>query len=197
MTKLEFLYKLESSLKGLPQKEVSERVAFYSEMIDDYMEEGLSEEQATEKIGSVNSIAKQIANDIPLSKIIKEKIKPTKKFTALEIVLIALGSPIWLSIIISLFAVVFSVVASFWAGVVSLWAGFISLVVCGFGMLVYTVIMLFSSSTTIILASLATAIVSLGLSLLFIVLCKLVTKCMIKLTKLTLQLIKRAFVKKV
>ena len=43
MKKLEFILALRNRLSCLPQDEVDERLAFYSEMIDDSMEEGLSE----------------------------------------------------------------------------------------------------------------------------------------------------------
>ena len=40
----------------------------------------------------------------------------------MKILLILLGLPVWLPILISLFAVVLSAIASLWAGVISLWA---------------------------------------------------------------------------
>ena len=46
MNKQEFLNQLRSGLNGLPHEEIEERVMFYSEMIDDRVEEGLSEEDA-------------------------------------------------------------------------------------------------------------------------------------------------------
>ena len=43
MLKQEFLDALKSRLAGLPQKEVEERLDFYSEMIDDKLEENISD----------------------------------------------------------------------------------------------------------------------------------------------------------
>ena len=60
MTKQEFLAKLEILLSGLTEEEISERIGFYSEMIDDRIEEGLSEEEAVSLIGSVEEVAAQI-----------------------------------------------------------------------------------------------------------------------------------------
>ncbi len=51
MSKQEFLAQLKDGLSGLPQSDIEERVAFYEEMIDDRIEEGLSEEQAVSEIG--------------------------------------------------------------------------------------------------------------------------------------------------
>ena len=46
MTKKEFLSSLRSKLQGLPPSDIDERISFYSEMIDDRMDEGKSEEEA-------------------------------------------------------------------------------------------------------------------------------------------------------
>ena len=54
MTKLQFLLALHDKLTGLPRDEVEERLNFYSEMIEDRMEDGLSEEEAVAAIGSVS-----------------------------------------------------------------------------------------------------------------------------------------------
>lgn len=41
MSKQEFLAELRKALSGLPQGDIEDRLTFYSEMIDDRMEEGL------------------------------------------------------------------------------------------------------------------------------------------------------------
>ena len=68
MTKIKFLLSLHDRLSGLPQDEVEERLNFYSEMIEDRMEEGISEEEAVAAIGPIDEIAEQIIADIPLAK---------------------------------------------------------------------------------------------------------------------------------
>ena len=100
MDKQEFLSKLRAKLFGLPQKELEERLSFYSEMIDDRIEEGLSEETAVKELGAVYEVAGQIIAEIPLSKLVKERIKPKRALNVWEIVLLAIGSPIWLSLMI-------------------------------------------------------------------------------------------------
>ena len=44
MDKKAFLAQLRSQLSGLPQNDIEDRLIFYSEMIDDIMEEGITEE---------------------------------------------------------------------------------------------------------------------------------------------------------
>ena len=100
MTKSEFLQELESRLAALPKDDVQERLDFYSEMIDDRIEEGRSEEEAVYEIGPVDEVVNQIAADTPLLKLVKERVKPKRSIKAWEIVLIILGFPLWLPLLI-------------------------------------------------------------------------------------------------
>lgn len=56
MNKQEFLMRLREGLSGLPENDIEERLIFYSEMIDDRKEEGLSEEEAVREIGNIDEI---------------------------------------------------------------------------------------------------------------------------------------------
>ena len=130
MYKEEFLTGLRNALAGLPQNEVNERIAFYGEMIDDHIEEGASESDAVAAIGSVEEIASQIIADIPITKIVKERIKPKRSLRAWEIILIILGFPLWFpllaaafAVLLSLYIVLWSLIISLWAVEISLWAG--------------------------------------------------------------------------
>ena len=100
MTKNEFLKELETRLSALPKEDVQERLDFYSEMIDDRIEEGRSEEEAVYEIGPVDEVVNQIAADTPLLKLVKERVKPKRRIRAWEIVLIVLGFPLWLPLLI-------------------------------------------------------------------------------------------------
>ena len=124
MTKLDFIMALYDKLSDMPHSEVEERVNFYREMIEDRMEEGLSEEEAVAAVGSVDEVAAQIKGEAGTDNLNKDEKSESKKgrMSALQITLLALGSPIWLSlliaafaILISLFAVVFSLVVSCFA----------------------------------------------------------------------------------
>ena len=112
MTKKQFLDRLGKSLNGLPQEDISERLTFYGEMIDDRAEEGLTEEEAVAGIGSVEEITAQILEETPFARLVKERVKPKRRMTAWEIVLLAVGSPVWLSLLIALLAVVLSLYRS-------------------------------------------------------------------------------------
>ena len=196
MNKREFLDRLRARLAGLPLQELEERLTFYSEIIDDRIEDGITEEQAVLDIGSVDCIASQIISDIPLSKLAKERIKPKRKMKAWEIVLLALGSPIWLSLAIGLFAIVLSLYAVLWSVILSIWAIFASLVACSLGGLVAGIFFIFSGNALTGLAMIGVSVFCAGVAILAFFGCKAATKGIILLTKKIALGIKKCFVKK-
>ena len=64
MNKQEFLAQLRNALSGLPKDDIEERIEFYSEMIEDRIEEGLSEEEAIAAVGTVEEIAGQVIAEV-------------------------------------------------------------------------------------------------------------------------------------
>ena len=101
MTKEQFLSELRSKLQGLPPADIDERVSFYEEMINDRLDEGKTEEEAINEIGSVDDIVREIAKDTPLVKLVKEKMKPKRRVKAWEIVLLVVGFPLWFPLLIT------------------------------------------------------------------------------------------------
>lgn len=130
MGKQEFLASLEARLSGLPQDEIGERLAFYGEMIDDRMEEGLPEEDAVSGIGTVDEIVSQIVAEVPFTKIVREKVKPKRARKAWEILLLVLGSPLWIPLCLAVLAVIFAAYVVVWSLIVSLWAIEVSFAAC-------------------------------------------------------------------
>ena len=195
MRKQEFLARLRKGLSGLPQAELEERLAFYSEMIDDRMEEGVPEEEAVAAVGDVEWIFPQ-TRDTPSSKAPTESIPQKKRLRAWEIVLLVLGSPIWLSLLIAGFAVVLSLYMSVWAVLVSLWAVFGSLVGCAVGGILAGIGFLCVGNGIPGLALLGAGIVCAGLSVFAFCGCKAATTGLVWLTKKLTWVIKNCFVKK-
>lgn len=196
MRKQEFLDTLKTRLFGLPKQDVLEHLNFYSEMIDDRMEEGLTEDEAVSEIGSVDEIAAQIIEEIPLANIAKKKIKPKRRFKAWEIVLLALGSPIWLSLLIAVFAVIFSFYIVLWSLVVSLWAVFVSLIACALGGVVAGIVFAINANGFTGMAMIGAGFVCAGLAGFLFFGCKAATKGVLLLTKKIALGIKNGFMKK-
>ena len=196
MKKQEFITKLEEKLCRLPKKEVDERLNFYSEIIEDKIEDGLTEEQAVADIGSIDEVVNQIIAEIPLSKIVKEKVKSKGKMSGLTITLLCVGFPVWFPLLISAIAVAFSLYVVLWSLVISAFAVKISLcagviygIVCGIH---YAIIDKAISG----LAFIGCAIILIGLTIFAYYLCKLAVKGTLKLTKKILLGIKKGLINK-
>lgn len=180
MTKAEFLQSLRDRLSPLPKAETEERLNFYSEMIDDRMEEGLTEEDAVAGIGSVDEIAKQILSEAAPEKIIKSERRKLKTW---EIVLLILGSPIWLSLLIAAVSVALSVYAVLWSLIVSVWAVFGAFVGGALGGITASVIVIVKGNLYSGLAIIGAALVCAGLSVFTFYGCRGATHGVILLTK--------------
>ena len=196
MNKQEFLTQLRKGLSGLPQNDIDERIVFYSEMIDDRIEEGLSEEEAVAQVGSVDEIVAQIIAETPFTKIAKERIKPKRQLKTWEIVLLALGSPIWFSLAIAAISVVFSLYVSLWSVVISFWAVFVSLAACSVGGLVASVVLAIFGKGLAGVAMFSAGLICGGLSIFTFFGCKAATKGVIILTEKIAVGIKNCFIKK-
>ncbi len=196
MTKHEFLAALRKELHGLPQNDIDERLSFYSEMIDDKIEEGLSEEEAVSGLGTASDIIAQIMEDTPLTKLVKEKVRPKRSLKAWEILLLILGSPLWFSLLIA----GFSVFIAFYAVIVSLiatvWAVEVAMVACTVTLLFAFVLFLSQGHIPAALAILSAAFLCAGIAILGAYGCHLATKRIVFLTKKIGICIKSLFVGK-
>lgn len=196
MSKQEFLAQLRKALCGLPQEDVEERLTFYGEMIEDRKEEGLSEEEAVLAIGPVDEIVAQAVAETPFVKIAKERIRSKKRLSTGEIVLLALGSPLWISLGIAAFAVIFSLTVSLWAVTVSLWSVFASLAACSVGGVSAGAVFAIGGNGTSALAVFAAGIICAGLAIFMFYGCKAATKGTTLLTKKLAKGIKSCFIKR-
>ncbi len=182
MNKDQFLEELRKKLSGLPQEDIDERVAFYSEMIDDRMEECITEEEAVASLGTVDSVVEQIMSEIPLTKLVKQKVKPKGKMKAWEVVLLVLGAPVWIPLIIAALAIALSVYIVIWAVVISVYAVNLSVAAGAASGLAGIFIYLKAGNPAGMLFSFGAAIALAGLTILLFFVCKWITKAVIKLT---------------
>ena len=115
MTKADFLRLLERALMQLSEEERQKNLEYYSELLDDMMEEGMTEAEATAKLGSPNQIAQSILQEMPLGKLVSTRMKPKSGWTPLAIVLAVVGSPVWVPLLLATVAIVLAVFVSIWA----------------------------------------------------------------------------------
>ena len=196
MYKQEFLNRLCIKLSALPRRDREERIAFYSEMIDDRIEEGMGEKTAVLQFGSVDELARQILVDYYQSKYQNRKARERRRLKTWEIVLLAIGSPIWLSLLIVAFAVVVALVASLWSVIVAAWAAFAAFVGGAIGGLLGGIGFCFRYPIASGLFVLSGGIVCAGLSIFAFVGCKAATKGGVWLTACCLKAIRKCFCRK-
>ena len=183
MNKQEFLEQLRKGLSGLPQNDIDERLAFYDEMIDDRTEEGLSQEEAVTAIGSIDEIVAQTVADTPLTKIAKERMKTKREFRPWEIILIVVGSPVWLSLGIAAVAIILSLYITLWSLIVALWAVFAAFVCAALSGVAVGIFLACTDAVLKGIAIIGTGLVFAGLSVFMFYGCVAATKYTLILTK--------------
>lgn len=192
MKKSEFLSELESRLSGLPQKDIEERIEFYSEAIDDRMEEGKSEEDAVRDIGTVDEVVNQIASDTPLVKLVSKKMKNNRSLKPWEIVLLILGFPLWFPLVITGLVLLLVFYILVWVLVIvtySVEASFLASIIWGFAGAFAQI-----STQGFSYGFLGIGFLGIGLSVLFFYVCKKATILTLVLAKKIVLGIKKAII---
>ena len=195
MNKQEYLESIRSRISAMPADDVNRFMDYYSEMIDDRVEDGLSEEEAVADMGSPDAAVEQILEDMPLTKLVKEKIKPKHELKAWEVVLIVLGSPVWIPLLITAAVLLLTLWIVAFALLISFYAVVLSFVVAGIGGLICTIPLFVAHSPYTAVLMLGAALIGVGIAILFVVSVKPVTVCIFKVCKASVNGIKRMFVK--
>ena len=196
MTKIEFIAQLYEKLSGLPQAEIEDRLSFYGEMIDERMEDGIPEEEAVAQLGSVDEIAARIMADIPLTVLVKERMRTTRRLSAWEIVLLVLGFPLWLPLLAAAFAVLLALYAAIWSVVIALWAVEVSLAASAVAVAAAGAFLALRGSFLAGAMSVGAGLICGGLAIFLFFGCKGVSRAMGLLTKKTALWVKRLFMRK-
>lgn len=124
MNRSEYLAALRANLTALQESEIEKALAYYDEIISDRVEDGLTEEEAVAGLDAPAKSAERILLDSPLNVLVKSRLKAQKKPSAIVIVLLVLGFPLWSSLLAALLSIVLALYVSLWAVVCSLWLAF-------------------------------------------------------------------------
>lgn len=184
MTKKEFLEELEELLIDADEDNKENSITYYDEMIEDFKENGLTEEEAIRKIGEPKDIVKSILGE---ESIVYKEV--SGKLKILIMVLLILGLPIWGSVLFALVALILGVLMIILCGYVVIWcvpfmAGTFSL-----GSLVFGVISMIGSfvlmgqNLELGIFQLGFGISSMGLFIALAILTFKISKYFIKATK--------------
>jgi uncharacterized membrane protein len=196
MTKQAFLDELQKRLTGLPKTELDNVLLYYGEMIDDLTDCGYTEALATAEFGSTDAIADQILSHYPLSKIVKEKVRPKRRMKAWEIVLLILGAPIWIALMIAAASVVLAVYLAICVVVISLWVIGTTLEIASVIITAAGVFILIQGNLPTAAAVFGAGLVGVGVSVLIFFISKAATKGLRLLTQKTCFGIKKLLVGK-
>ena len=195
MNKQEYLEAIRSRISAMPADDVNRFMDYYSEMIDDRVEDGLSEEEAVADMGSPDAAVEQILEDMPLTKLVKEKIKPKHELKAWEVVLIVLGSPVWIPLLITAAVLLLTLWIVAFALLISFYAVVLSFVAVGIGGLICIIPLFIANSPYTAVLMLGAALIGIGIAILFVVSVKPVTVGIFRVCKASVNGIKRMFVK--
>ena len=101
MTKAEYLERLRVSLALMPPEEREAQLAYYEELFDDMLEDGMSEAEAAAHLGAPEDVAETLLAEIPMSTLVKNRVQAQGKPSALTVVLLVLGAPLWLPLLMA------------------------------------------------------------------------------------------------
>lgn len=196
MTKKEFLAELDKELSGLAREDREKSFEYYSEIIDDRIDEGIPEEEAVDALGSVSDIAANIISEMPFSKLIKARVKLARSIKPWQTALTVIGALVVVPVTAGLVISLVSVYLSLWITVAALFVSSLGCVAGGVGATVAGFSLLFTGSFAEGFLLLASALVALGLVVPLFLMGKWGAKALIWTTKKTSFLVKRHLVKK-
>ena len=185
MSRDAFIGELRHRMAGLPQQTVERTVDYYSELIADSVEDGLTEEEAVARLGSLEEIVASVVKDTPLAQIVQTRVQEGKKkgISGWVILLLVLGAPVWLPVLIAVLAVLFALFIALWAVVIALWAVVAAVILTGLAAMVAGVVELCRLHLPQGLVLLGGGLVCLGLCALLFLLMKLITVGTVKLCR--------------
>ena len=200
MTKREFLDELKFYISKLPSEDVNKYLEYYSEMIEDRIDDGMAEEDAVKEVGSPRIIAEQILKDngatISEESYKESEKKESKEFSfknldTLSIILIIATFPIWVPLLAGVFSAVVGVLAGVLAIIISVWACAFAFLVSGvFGGIIGGIVSLIVYDVGVGISLLGAGILLVGLSILFYLGALYLTKLSIYLSKKLIEFIK-------
>ena len=195
MNREQFLEALRTRLSQLPESEIQRSLFYYDEIISDLIDEGFSEYEAVGRLGNVDEIAEQILTEAPITTLVKTSVRPKRGWTPLAVILAIVGFPVWLPILLALFAcfiavyvVLFAVIVVFVALTAAFILGGIALILAAF-FAVGTAL-----SDTLMMVGAGLVVIGLGLLLFFAA--KSVVKSFGRLSGAIIRGVKRLFIRK-
>jgi uncharacterized membrane protein len=159
VNKLEFINQLGALLAPLPKQEIQKVLDYYVESIDDRMEDGMTEEEAIASLGDLSELAEKILAEQPTEPAEPAPVPRKRHLPVWAIVLLILGSPLWLGLGAGLLGAFLGIYVAVWSVLLSL---LVAAAACLFGGLAGAVVSFFC---TVSPDTLAVRLLACGLSL--------------------------------
>lgn len=195
MTKREFFDALTSRMKSLPKEEQNRVIRYYNEVLEDYMEDGMSEEEAVAQIEDVDTIAKRILLEYAMESHNKTPVEADPVYKAeqykkqgnvLMVTLALILIPLWGSLLIAALSGVFALAVSLFCVPISIGAAAI-------GCIIMTPVLIFSGQVGKGFLVLGAGLICVALTLISIPLVIWLIKLSYKLVRWMLQKVKAVF----
>ncbi len=165
MTKQQFLNAVEARLAGLSPSDIQKSLDYYNEMIDDRIEDGISEDDAVTAMGDPAEAARQILSELSLPKLIRAKNRTRRKLAAWELILLILGSPLWITLLAAAFVVVLAAYIVIWSLLLAVWVVDFVFAVVGIALLPSSIFTMLSGGVVSLLLFLGAGCLLIGLAI--------------------------------
>ncbi len=196
MNKQQFLAAISYRLSGLPPTDISRSLDYYSEMIDDRIEDGLSEEDAVAAMGNIDDIVAQILMETPLPKLVKAKARPSRSLRWWEIALIVAGAPLWAPLLLTAVILCLVFYLLIWVFIAVFYFVDLILAFCGAVGLFGMAIIFFSQGLAEAALCFGISLISVGISILLFFGCNFLLRGALWLSRLGIRKIKSIFIRK-
>ena len=197
MNKQQFLDGLRSNLRRFPKADIEKSLEYYSELIDDSVEDGCTEEEAVANLGTIDEVIKQIIETMTAEQINGTAHGSKKGLKTWHKIVLICTSPIWLSLLFALvsLALCFVITAialyiSLWIAIISMYAAMISIAVGAFGGVFLAINLLSMNIYSAVFVS-GCVLICLGVSIFGTLLMNLLTKLYVRFSALLFGICKR------
>lgn len=193
MNKHEFFGLLFRRLNKLPQSEIQKTVDYYNEIICDRMEDGMTEEEAVAALGNIDEIISNVMYEQPIQNLIKASVTGTEDKKHMNIgwlILLIVGSPIWLSLTLAFLSVMLAVYIVVWTMVFVVYVTSASFAIAGVTSVIGGLIFFAFYPAPTAICTIGIGFVCAALAIFIGISCKYVTKGAVKFTSMGIHAIK-------
>lgn len=176
MKKNELFREIKSKTKHLPKQERREMLAYYNEMISERMEDGMTEEDAVAALGTVEELVSSSAFEKSVSLARRASLRP------MHIVLIIIGSPLWICLLAVLACLVLVFYVLVWALVLVCYAAFAAFAVASLACIAAGFVNLFLANPHYFFAYFGAGLLLVGFTLLLLLLANLYARAAVRLS---------------